>query len=41
MVRPFRRGWWSPVALHVSGTVMPDVATPELLSGRVRQLLAG
>ena len=40
MVRPFRRGLWSPVGLHVGAAVAPEVAAPELLFGRVQQLLA-
>ena len=40
MVRPFRRGLWSPVGLNVGAAVAPEVAAPELLFGRVQQLLS-
>ena len=40
MARPFRRGWWSPVGLNVGVAVEPEAVAPEMLFGRVRQLLA-
>jgi 1-acyl-sn-glycerol-3-phosphate acyltransferase len=41
MVRPFRRGLWSPVGL-VAGDAIPAAAvTPDALRGRVQALLVG
>jgi len=39
MVKPFRRGFWSPVGLHVGAPVPAAGASPALLRGRVQQLL--
>lgn len=40
MVKPFRRGFFSRVGLHVGGEVPPAEVQPELLQQRVRMLLA-
>ena len=40
MVKPFRRGVWSRVGLHIGEPVAPADATPEQLHQRVGQLLA-
>jgi 1-acyl-sn-glycerol-3-phosphate acyltransferase len=41
MVRPFRRGAFSSVGLKVGAPLMPHEVQPELLHGRVQQLLSG
>ncbi|MCK6434896.1 MAG: glycerol acyltransferase, partial [Aquabacterium sp.] len=40
MVRPFRRGLWSPVGLVAGEAVPPSQASPERLRDRVATLLA-
>ena len=40
MVKPFRRGLWSPVGLAAGEPVAAANVTPDLLHARVRQLLA-
>ena len=40
MVRPFRRGMWSRVGLHVGAPVAPGEVQPALLRERVQALLA-
>ena len=40
MVRPFRRGMWSRVGLHVGTPVAPAEVQPALLRERVQKLLA-
>lgn len=41
MVRPFRRGIWSQVGLHVGAGIAPDQVMPEQLHARVAGLLQG
>jgi hypothetical protein len=39
MIRPFRRGFWSPVGLVAGEAVPPQQASPALLRTRVQALL--
>ena len=40
MVKPFRRGLWSPVGLNVGAPLAPSDVQPQLLHARVKQLLS-
>ncbi len=40
MVKPFRRGWFSPVGLAAGEAMAPTEVTPELLRARVESLLS-
>ena len=39
MVRPFRRGMWSRVGLNVGAAMAPVAVQPEVLQGRVGELM--
>jgi 1-acyl-sn-glycerol-3-phosphate acyltransferase len=39
MARPFRRGWFNRVELHIGGALAPQYVTPEALHQRVAALL--